>query len=274
MAYKDQLLGHLAQFRRDELNVAEPGTFSYKGRVISVEHILPESEAWLGVPSEVRESVRTYVTARQIRLHRYFHHLNSSQAFSLSLFVPFFEGGAAASGALLRAIGIAGDLAEWEAERVPDQTEATNLDAWWRTTAGDEYFCEVKLTESEFGVAANDERHRMKLATLYEPRLRAHLQPRRLEATSFFSAYQVCRNLWHAAEAPKARVVFLYPKQQTVLTTLLTPVLNDITSELRGRVVIAHSEEVIARIRSDDSCPASLRVYAGKLARKYLFESS
>lgn len=270
MSYKDLLLSHLAKYRRDDLKVAEPGVFRYRDRDVPVEHVLPKDQPWLGIPIEARDTVRQYVASQAIRLHQYFHHLNSSQAFALSLFVPFFEGGHDSSQALLRAFGIDGRLVSWAAEAVPNAEEGTNLDAAWSTSTGRKYLCEVKLTEAEFGVAANDAAHRKKLADTYEPLLRAHLHASRLEASVFFRSYQILRNLWHAAGSPDAYVIFLYPRQHEILTHLLSPVLADITSPLRDRVIVAHSEDVLGRLMHDEACPLHLRTYAERLAQKYL----
>lgn len=270
VTYKELLLAHLGQYRRDVLGVVLPGTFHYRGRDIPVEHILPKTDTWLGIPSETREEVLRYAQAHGIKLHRYFHHLNSSQAFALSLFVPFFEGGVPGANALLRALNVPGSLQEWKAEAIPLPTEGTNLDAWWRTTDGAEYFCEVKLTESEFGVASNDVAHQKKLAEIYAPSLLPHLKPRRLESEAFFQSYQILRNLWYAASAEHARVVFLYPRQHRILTDLLSLVLDDVTSSLRERVMVVHSEDVLGHLRDSADCPTRLRSYAGRLAEKYL----
>lgn len=273
MNYRDLLVAHLAQYRREELKIAEPGTFAHRGRTIPVEHVLPSDQPWLTIPLEVREQVRSYAHAHNLKLHRYFHHLNSSQAFALSLFVPFFEGGGEASSALLRALGVHGALDKWAAESVPDPDEGTNLDAWWLTADGSQYFCEVKLTEAEFGVAADDSRHRSKLDTIYAPRLAAHVKPSRLTAPAFFQSYQILRNLWHAAGTTTSRVVFLYPKQHQILDDLLMPVLEDVISELRQRVVVSYAEDVLARLGADERCPLCLRQYADRLADKYLLRS-
>lgn len=90
--YKDRLLLHLATYRREVLGVAEAGSFRFRGRDVLVEHVLPETvDRWLNIPEASRSTVRSAVSKYGVKLHRYFHHLNSSQAFALSLFVPFFE---------------------------------------------------------------------------------------------------------------------------------------------------------------------------------------
>ena len=59
-------------------------------------------------------------------------------------------------------------LLEWDLERVPDAAEGTNVDVWWRS-ADRETYCEVKLSEREFGPATNDARHQRKLEEIYGP---------------------------------------------------------------------------------------------------------
>lgn len=270
MEYKDRLLAHLGEYRRDVLGIPGPGVFLHRGKELPVEHVLPADQPWLTIPESTRSAVQAYCEAKGIKRHRYFHHLNSSQAFALSLFVPFFTGGVAARGALLRALGLPGALVDWEPEKVPDSDEGTNLDMWWRTTDGVHGYCEVKLTEGEFGTAKHDAAHLRKLERTYAPLLAGHVRPSRLEPEEFFASYQIFRNLWHAVREPNSRVVFLYPRQHATLSRLLTPVLADITSDLRERVIVAHAEDVLARLQTDDGCPDALRQYAGELADKFL----
>ena len=270
MNYPQRLLAHLARYRREALGISEPGVFRHRGNDLLIEHILPKERAWLGVPVEKREMVHSFCTEQSVKLHRYFHHLNSSQAFALSLFVPFFQGDTTSSSSLLRALGVEGTLVSWYPEYVPDTSEGTNHDAWWRTSSGAQYFCEVKLTESKFGVAANDGAHRRKLEVIYTPRLQGHIKPQRLEQAQFFAAYQILRQLWHAAGSDASYAMFLYPRQREDLTDIIIPVLEDITSPLRDRVVTIHAEDVLARVIADASCPEHLREYARRLADKYL----
>ena len=82
--------------QNEHLGIDTPGEFNYRGKLVEREHIL-DGDKWLNIPSGAREQVRVHVEAKGIKLHRYFHHLNSSQAFALALFVPFFEGGTDAS---------------------------------------------------------------------------------------------------------------------------------------------------------------------------------
>jgi hypothetical protein len=117
------------------------------------DHILPVDLAENNLLAPVREEILAHVKATGIDLHKYFHHLNSSQAFALNLFYPFFERGQ--SKVLLRALGQRGIARDWAFERVWDKAEGTNVDVCWRLTRqcqrDTNVFCEVKLTEQKFG---------------------------------------------------------------------------------------------------------------------------
>jgi hypothetical protein len=145
----------------------------------------------------LEEATLAFEKYKGTKLHRYFHHLNSSQAFALNLFFHYFEGGPESAAALLRALGRAGVLADWEPEAVPVPAEESNIDVLWTTADGVKTFCEVKLSEVGFGKGANDERHQKKLDQVYRERLAPHMEPDRLEISSFLKDYQFYRNVWH-----------------------------------------------------------------------------
>src|SRR5436309_1087661 len=46
---------------------------------------------WLNILEPFRAEVMQYQTSNALRLHPYFHHLNSSQAFAFNLFIPLFQ---------------------------------------------------------------------------------------------------------------------------------------------------------------------------------------
>src|ERR1700739_552749 len=154
MGYQDDLKKHLADYKRLCLGIDEPGVFQYRGRDVPQDHILPLAEASRNLLEEAQPILKKY--GSKLALHKYFHHLNSSQAFAFNLFFPYFSGEAESASALLRALGQEGILAGWEPEAVPAPDEETNIDVLWTTTDGARTFCEVKLSEADFGKAADD----------------------------------------------------------------------------------------------------------------------
>ena len=131
MSYRDKLRRHLSEYKRLHLGIGTPGVFRYRGREVQYQHILPLANASANLFAEAEPSASAFLAAHPGKRHRYFHHLNSSQAFAFNLFFPYFSGEPEAASALLRAFGQKGVLAGWEPEAVPAPDEETNVDAIW-----------------------------------------------------------------------------------------------------------------------------------------------
>jgi hypothetical protein len=270
VSYQNDLKRHLADYKRRHLGISQPGNFLYRGRKVRRDHILPTENASRNLLEEARPKASAFLAKNPMKRHRYFHHLNSSQAFAFNLFFPYFSGGPAASSALLRALGQEGPLAKWEPEAIPELTEGTNIDVLWKTTDGVQTLCEVKLSEAGFGKAANDTRHREKLKRDYAPILVTHLEPERLEEQAFFDSYQFNRNLWHIVRASHDRLIFLLPRANVGLWAQLGKSLAGVVPRTRDRISLVAIEDVIAKLSGDERCPAGLRDYANKLRQKYV----
>ena len=267
--YAELLNRHLTTYKASRLGVDEPGTFRHKGVDIEYGHILPAQLKWLNLLEPFRAEVRGYLDAhRDVRPHKYFHHLNSSQAFALNLFYPFFATGA--SGKLLRALQMNGSVSGWRLEHVPDSQEGTNVDVAWHDDDGSWTYCEVKLSEQGFGTAKHDQEHENKLAAIYRPVLGAYCPAELLEPGPFFANYQILRNVWLVARDPSASLLFLLPRRNASLWGPLQSVIDALTPDLAGRVHIAAVEDVLSMLCSDDSLSRQLGAYAELLTEKYV----
>ena len=210
----------LSEYRIKRLRIQDRGTFHYRGAPLPKDHILPLDLADSNLLAPMRAEMLSYIESTGIELHKFFHHLNSSQAFALNLFYPFFERGQ--SGVLLRALGQRGIARDWVFERVWDKSEGTNVDVYWRLRRRGQrdvdVFCEVKLTEQKFGTAEPDADHLRKLKDIYAPRFEAaECDPQLLIPEFFFGHYQLLRNIWLAAASPDSRVLFLLPWENPLL---------------------------------------------------------
>lgn len=271
MAYQDRLLLHLASYKRSVLGVDEPGIFHHQGRALLRDHILPASLADFNLLPLARAMEPAFRDGHPgVRRHPYFHHLNSSQAFTFNLFLPFLDRGGPGAAALLRPLGSRGQLRSWQLEAVPDDSEGSNLDVLWTTDDGLCTICEVKLSEAEFGTAADDSRHREKLEAIYRPALKGCVDPALLEAPAFFGAYQVLRNVWHLVRMSDNRLVFLLPRANESLWSALPLILGRIAPPVRRRITTVAIEDLLRLLFEEPSCPSDLRMYAGELAAKYL----
>lgn len=268
MTYQDSLNRHLAGYKASALGIDEPGGFRQNGKLRWYDHILPEALADLNLLPGVLALERVH--GLRPRRHQYFRHLNSSQAFAYNLFLPFFDGGPEAGTALLRALGQDGTVTSWELEAIPVPEEGSNLDALWTTSTGLRIVCEVKLSESEFGTAENDDRHRRKLAEIYRPGLEGLVIPESLEAPAFFDHYQVFRNVWHMCRVPPSELLFLMPRANVRLWAAIGPALDRLLPGARERVRLMAIEEVLSALVGDEACPAELRGYAKSLTAKYI----
>ena len=267
-SYTKHLNAHLAKYKTSRLGVHEPGTFLYRGDVLPYDHILPKDYEWLNLLETFRSDIRQYLNAgRNIKLHRYFHHLNSSQAFTLNLFFPYFEAGG--SSALLTALGTSGELSSWKPEYIVDASEGTNVDIMWETD-GTRTYCEVKLSEQEFGSAQNDCAHREKLEQIYRPELSKVFSAELLQPNAFFQNYQLFRNVWLIAREPNSKLVFLLPRANTRIWNQLSAFQNMLRHPWANRVRAVAVEDALASLAMAENLPTKLAGYAELLREKYL----
>jgi hypothetical protein len=175
---------------------------------------------------------------------------------------------------LLASLGVSGEVEQWSPEHIVDKNEGTNVDVAWKDKDQSWTYCEVKLTEQEFGRAVKDQRHIDKLAKIYTPLLRDHCSSELLESEAFFGRYQILRNIWLAARDPRNRVVFLMPRQNEALWDPLQGVLGCLKSDLRARIQVISVELVIERLSRDQKLSAELRWYASMLAEKYVLSAA
>lgn len=265
---------HLSEYKEQKLGVRDCGTFRYRGRDLTYAHILPRDIKWLNVLETFRDEIRGYAQ-NEIKLHKYFHHLNSSQGFALNLFVPFFGARSSERASLIRSLGLSDDGSdEWHAEYIANSAEGTNVDFAWRNSQSGWTFCEVKLTEQEFGRAKNDDRHLKKLANIYKPVLCKHFSPEMLEPLAFFESYQIFRNIWLAARDPRNEVLFLIPRDNKILWRQLEKVTDFLEPKLAGRVHVTAIEDCLCKLVSNSEISDSSRDYVSKLCEKYVLPAA
>jgi hypothetical protein len=268
-SYQETLHRHLENYKASRLGVDQPGLFRHKGVDIEYGHILPVELKWLNLLEPFRAEIKAYLDAHpNVRPHRYFHHLNSSQAFAFNLFWPFFEAGASAS--LLRALQVNGSVSDWRLEDVPHSEEGTNVDVAWHDGEGGWTYCEVKLSEQGFGSAKRDQRHEEKRVSIYQPVLGPYCPAELMEPGRFFANYQILRNVWLVAREPSASLLFLMPRRNESLWGPLRSVLEVLPPDLAGRIHVAAVEDVLEALCRDESLPRRLGAYAELVAEKYV----
>jgi hypothetical protein len=168
---------------------------------------------------------------------------------ALDLFDPFVRDGMV-DARLLKVLGVTGG-GEYNASfgKVLFPDEGTSFDFYMESTAtGRRIFFELKLSESEFGRCADDERHPRKLEDVYEPHLREHVDAKWLESSTFCANYEVLRNLSYLDRFPDSGVVFIFPKANEQLMNAGTTIKQIVSKSLAPRVAILYLEYLVERI--------------------------
>ena len=88
--YADKLRKQLKDYKEQEWPDLAYGEWRYRGRLLRYPHILPADRYQLNILPTIRERFWDWFRTRKpkIKLHKYFHHLNSSQALCFNLFFP------------------------------------------------------------------------------------------------------------------------------------------------------------------------------------------
>jgi len=252
-------------------------------RNLPYDHILPDGQREKNIIAAFRDDFWTYYKGTDIKLHQYFHHLNSSQALCFNLFFPlFYYDKRLLTYVLHRIIEVtptyrtskenfdkllaikdntasdrfAAELEEeflinnafttCEFEKILEANEATNFDFFVQLQKGHRVLFEIKYTESEFGKTIADDRHIQKYDTIYRPRLEKLLKPEFLNQDFVFKNYQVVRNLSYINDL--TTVVFLFPEANQDLKGTDELIANILLPDFVQQTRVVHLENLTRQI--------------------------
>ena len=212
--FKVIVLECLSDYRQQELNISKMGC--WKGKPYG--HILPKYMGDRNILARYRTSF-LHSEIGNIKLHRYFHHLNSSQAMCINFFFPLFIKNKL--NFVTDYFGFRNEVVDSKSAQFEKESEIdgignrrpTQFDFYFNTESGKRFFFETKYTEYGFGSATDDAEHRDKYKEVYIPHLSRVVQPEYSEVRTFFKYYQIIRNLIHIDK--DSYVVFLYPNDNS-----------------------------------------------------------
>lgn len=265
--YIRHLKQHLSEYRHRTLDV---GSGQWGDPPRSYGHILPINESHLNIVEPLREEFRVAQRAKGWTLHRYFHHLSSSQALAFNLFLPVFPEVPASFAATRGILGLR-DEAAVDFEVVLPNGDGTNIDVLISEGDDRRTVIEVKLTETGFGRAKHDDRHLLKLSSLYAPLLRGRLADELLEPKAFFRDYQLFRQLAQLRPATADRALLLLPRARSRLwkhanTWCSQPGLGTFA----GQITVVALEDMLDALLSDARSTARGVAASVATATKYL----
>ena len=215
MKFQDHIKQQLGIYREKGLGISEAGIFNYRGKKLPKEHILPLKFNRFNIIENYREEFYSSSKSK-INFHKYFHHLNSSQALCVNLFFPLmFENKLNTILEMLNIpqVGTITSCFEKESQVEIGKRRKTNFDFFMQLPNETKIYFEIKYTEEEFGKTKDDNEHKAKFKETYQPLLKnnAFIKREYHEMLSFFNNYQIMRNLCHIDD--QSHVVFVYPTE-------------------------------------------------------------
>src|SRR5437588_4433441 len=271
MGFREQALRHLANYKEKILMLREDGVFVHSGREYCKPHILPIDK----LRENLLEAYRDHFFSSEhgsVKLHKYFHHLNSSQALCINLFYPLVE--EKKLGVLFKYLDIPVDdslVPHFESESSLEVAQRrTSFDFHVRSGLRTDVYVEVKYSEDGFGGASKDAEHKGKFQETYAPLLRnsEFLMPACADEAFFIENYQVLRNLVHITE--KSTVVFLYPGANKAIARQAVHSREAFLTERgRDRLRLVLLEDLVEYLESN-ALPPPLAAYYSAFKAKYL----
>lgn len=223
--FQTKVKEHLGEYKRNILNTSEDGIYNYKNKELSYEHILHKNKYELNIIEKYRRDFFQSDYYKSITLHKYFHHLNSSQALCINFFYPLIKENLLES--ILSVMGIEGDINynpndicfEKVSKLETNIGRKTNFDFYIKLDSGIKIYFEIKYTENGFGKVKKDKEHKVykdhkkKFYDIYMPLIKNNHAIKESFKTEekFLNNYQIMRNIAHISK--ESYVIFIYPKE-------------------------------------------------------------
>lgn len=274
--FQTKIKEHLGEYKKNTLNISENGTFNYKGEDLPYEHILSKNKKELNIIEKYRTDFFKS-DYNNINLHRYFHHLNSSQAMCINFFYPLIKEHLLES--ILNIMDIKGEINynsnnicfEKGSELETNAKRKTNFDFYIKLTSGIKIYFEIKYTENEFGKVKHDEEHKNKFNDIYMPLIKNNPAIKDSFKTEdiFLNNYQIMRNIAHVSE--DSYVIFIYPKENQGIRKAALSARNDIIARGWGAHFILYAwEDLIEALSYNLNSEELMDYYNKEFSYKYL----
>ncbi len=277
MNFKSEVIEHLSNYRIQKMGYLDKGIWKRKDKIYEFDHILPKKKNTikLNILERYREPFYNSELSK-ISYHRFFHHLNSSQAMCINFFFPLFK--EKNLELVLNAIGLNGDLVDYKTvcfekeSNFEKKGRPTSFDFYFQTVKGKNIYFEIKYTEYAFGKAKNDKNHKEKYNSEYSNKC-SNINEQYSNLDSFLNNYQLMRNLIHISE--NSFVVLLHSKENKRISKEANFArVEVIKREFQKHVVDLTWEELLGMIESELTDSDNLREQMIEFKEKYKIKPS
>lgn len=244
MTKKEKVWVSLGKYKENRLGISRSGMYGGK----EYDHILPRELYRLNIFESHRKEIFDFINTNSIKLHRNFHHLNSSQGAALNFFYPLMQEDAIDF--LLNALCIKNDNPiEYTFEKVLDTFEGTNFDYFIRLDSGKRIFVEVKYTEDGFGKVKDDPSHVSKYDKIYSKKMSNFINNQYCNKVDFFNNYQLYRNVMYLNKDKGDIFLILYPSWNDSAERELSNFLGNIViDDLKRNVIPMTWESLVSKM--------------------------
>ncbi len=253
MSYQKEIRDHFEKNKEKLFPGIESG--KWRNSEGNYPHILPKENKELNLLQSYRKKLEKYIVKNNkcLKLHVYFHHLNSSQAMCLNFFFPLME--EKALDIVLKFIGFKNETINYtntcfeKKSLVERNYRPTSFDFYIETNSGKKIFFEVKFTEQKFGVAKEADRID-KFNAVYKENLKV-INEKYHKPDVFFKHYQIVRNLI-CIKDKDSYVVFLYPdKNQKIKNQAEFAKSNILITEFQDNLINLTWEDLLNYIQNN-----------------------
>ena len=254
MDYSKNRKKHLEEYAKKH-GLPICGTFNNNGK--NYGHILRcEKENWV-------EVIENYNLSKELtfkgfledpnKIHRYAHHLNSSQVLCYNYFRPMVNDDHTPRPELIKLMKENGILisekakCDFEYDSYPDyKDEGTVFD--FHIIDGDiEVFFEIKFTEDGFHKPVNNKRHRLKYDSTYHEMLKKCqcLKSNEISYDNFLDGYQLFRNVLRITNKKKYTLFIVAKGNHKIEKEIISFCSNNIKDSYKGNVLALCWEDLI-----------------------------
>ncbi len=261
MRNKARIYNHLSEYKNTELKVSKDGLY----RENEYTHILPMGEENKNFVTCYRDEIINYVKENNLKLHRNFHHLNSSQILAFNFIIPFILEDQVDK--LLQSFELSDlNYKTIELERIENHKEGTNFDLYIELESNQKIYIEIKYTEDNFGLAKLDDNHRKKYYQLYKDKLVDLIKPEYNNVENVLKNYQLMRNTSYLNCCSNDLFIMIYPKWNNSSDRSAKKFIGSMISEnISSCIKIVYWEDIINNIIETTNVDKYPRLYKSLL---------